>query len=131
MWLTRRELVASTLVAGRVGRAAAQPSKLGMPGPYPGRVVAVHHPASIVSGAYQAEAIRGMMRKGMMELTGAPGWVDAWRVFAEPGDVVGIKVCPVGGRRLSSDATVLNEIIEGLRQAGVRPRDIVICNRYR
>lgn len=66
-----------------------------MPGPYPGRVIAVHHPASIVSGAYQAEAIRGMMRKGMMELTGAPGWVDAWRVFAEPGDVVGIKVCPV------------------------------------
>ena len=131
MWLTRRELVASTLVAGRAGQAAGPPSKLGMPGPYPGRVIAVHHPASIVSGAYQAEAIRGMMRKGMMELTGAPGWVDAWRVFAEPGDVVGIKVCPVGGRRLCSDATVLNEIIEGLKQAGVRPRDIVICNRYR
>ena len=32
----------------------------------------------------------------MMELTGADGWVDAWRQFFEPGDVVGIKVNPVG-----------------------------------
>ena len=33
----------------------------------------------------------------MTTLTGAPGWTDAWRTLFEKGDVVGIKVCPVGG----------------------------------
>ena len=37
-----------------------------------------------------------MMRKGMTDLTGAGGWADAWRLLVEPGDVVGIKVNPVG-----------------------------------
>ena len=32
----------------------AAPAKFGIPGPYPGRVVAIHHPGSIISGAYQA-----------------------------------------------------------------------------
>ena len=71
-------------------------SKLSMPGLYPGRVCAVENPAVLVSGQYQAEPVRKMMRRGMMELTGADGWVDAWRQFFEPGDVVGIKVNPVG-----------------------------------
>lgn len=111
--------------------ARATTSKLGLPGPFPGRVVAVHHPGCIVSDAYQAQPIAGMMRKGMAELTGAPGWVDAWRMFFEPGDVVALKVSPVGGRLLCSDGLVLNQVIDGLKQAGVRPRDIVVYNRYR
>jgi hypothetical protein len=94
-------------------------------------VVAVRHPAAIISDVYQAQPVQQMMHKGMLELTGAPAWADAWRMFFEPGDVVAIKVCPVGGRRLCSDGLVLNQIINGLRQAGVRPRDIVVFNRYR
>jgi uncharacterized protein (DUF362 family) len=102
-----------------------------MPGPYPGRVIAVEHPGSIVSGAYSPEAVGQMMRKGMLELTGAPGWPDAWKVFFEPGDVVGIKVNPVGGKKISSDPSVLNEIIDGLKQAGVKTSDIFVYDRYR
>jgi len=102
-----------------------------MPGPFPGRVVAVEHPGSIVQGAYQAEAIRQMMEKGMTALTGAPGWTEAWRSFFEKGDVVGIKVCPVGGPRLCSDATVLHAILDGLKEAGVPASDIIVFNRYR
>jgi len=129
---TRRELLQSALlasVAGRVATAATKPT-LGIPGPYPGRVIAVDHPASLVSNAYQAEPVRDMLRKGMMALTGAPGWVDAWRVFFEPGDVVAIKVSPVGGKQLCSDALVLNQIIEGLTQAGVKTPDIFVYSRY-
>jgi uncharacterized protein (DUF362 family) len=131
---TRRQFLHTTLPAtAALQRSSAKDtgSRLGLPGPYPGRVIEVHHPASIVSGAYQARPVEDMMRKGMMELTGAPGWVDAWRVFFEPGDVVAIKVCPVGGRRCSSDALVLHQIVEGLKQAGVKTSDIVVYNRYR
>ncbi len=131
---TRRELLYSTFLAAAAFKpspAAETSARLGIPGPYPGRVIAVEHPASIVSGAYQAQPVQDMIRKGMMELTGAPGWVDAWRVFFEPGDVVALKVCPVGGRLICSDGLVLNEVVDGLKQAGVRPGDIFVYNRYR
>ncbi len=132
---TRREVLraalpASCAAAGLTAFAGAKPA-LGIPGPYPGRVVAVSHPGPFVSGAYQAEPVQTMMRRGMTELTGAPGWVDAWRVFFEPGDVVAIKVSPVGGRRLCSDALVLNQVIDGLKQVGVKPGDIFVYSRYR
>ena len=133
--MLRRDFVSAGLFLGSgltsYTGARAATGKLGIPGPYPGRVVAVEHAGSIVSGVYQAEPVRNMMEKGMLELTGAPHWVDAWRVFVEPGDVVGIKVSPVGGKTLCSDASVLNRIIDGLRQAGVRPQDILVFNRYR
>ncbi|HUY13474.1 MAG TPA: DUF362 domain-containing protein [Terriglobia bacterium] len=106
-------------------------SKLAMPGLYRGRVVAVQNPAVLASGRYQAEEVRRMMRLGMTNLTGADGWADAWRRFFEPGDVVGIKVNPVGQPYVISDATVVREIIAGLEAAGVKRRDIVVYDRYR
>src|ERR1035437_10637417 len=69
---------------------------LGIPGAFRGKVVEVRHPGSLISGQYQREPVRAMVRKGMMELTGAPSSAEAWRYFVEPGDVVGIKVNPVG-----------------------------------
>ncbi len=120
----------SLALAARV-ESKAETSKLGMPGLYRGRVVAVENPAVLVSGQYQAEAVRQMMRRGMSELTGADGWADAWRRFFEPGDVVGIKVNPVGQPRVISDATVVREIIGGLEAAGVKRQDIVVYDRYR
>jgi uncharacterized protein (DUF362 family) len=122
-------MAGSALLADLQSKAAT--SKPGMPGPFPGRVISVEHPGCIVSDAYQAEPIRKMMEKGITELTGAPGWTDAWRSFFEKGDVVGIKVCPVGGPKLSSDAAVLNNVIDGLKQAGVATRDMIVFNRYR
>jgi uncharacterized protein (DUF362 family) len=94
-------------------------------------VVAIQNPAVLISGQYQAEAVRQMMRLGMKELVGAEGWVDAWRRFFEPGDVVGIKVNPVGQPHVISDATVVREIIAGLESAGVKRPDIVVYDRYR
>jgi uncharacterized protein (DUF362 family) len=127
--------VAGALSAAPLALAAqvsskAERSKLAMPGLYRGKVVAVEHPGSIVSGKYQAEPVRAMMRRGMEELTGA-GWADAWRQFVEPGDVVGIKVNPVGQPRVISAPEVLREIIAGLEQAGIKRRDIVVYDRYR
>ncbi len=109
----------------------ADASKLAMPGLFRGRVVAVEHPGSIIEGRYQAEPVQQMMRKGMTDLTGAAGWVDAWRMFVEPGDVVGIKVNPVGGPLVVSAAEVVREIIAGLNAAGVKNKDIVVYDRYR
>ena len=104
---------------------------VGIPGPYPGRVIEVEHPRCIVSGAYQEGPVRQMMERGMTELTGSPSWPEAWRTLFQKGDVVGIKVSPVGGPKLCSDATVLHSILDGLNQAGVTNENVIVFSRYR
>src|ERR1043166_363282 len=132
MKVPRRQILKyAGLTGAAMLQSKAQTTKPGMPGPFPGRVVGVEHPGSIVGGVYQGEPVRRMMEKGMTALTGAPAWTDAWRSFFEKGDVVGIKVCPVGGKSLSSDAAVLHNIVDGLKEAGVPARNVIVFNRYR
>ena len=103
MRLTRRHYIGALIGAANVRGLAlgaqvfskSERTKLSMPGLYRGRVVAVENAASIAGGRYQAEPVREMMRRGMTELTGGT-WVEAWKQFFQPGDVVGIKVNPVG-----------------------------------
>jgi hypothetical protein len=106
-------------------------TKLGMPGLHPGRVVAVSHPACIAGGKFYRDPINSMMDEGMIELTDASDSKEAWQQFFERGDVVGIKVSPVGGPLVMSCAEVLQNIIAGLESAGVRRKDIVVYDRYR
>lgn len=137
---TRRHFISGIAAAGATAQSLAlgaqtaakqAPAKLAMPGPFRGRVVRVNHPGSIVSGKYQAEPVQQMIRRGMTELTGAPDWRDAWKMFVEPGDVVGLKLNPVGQPHVISDATVVREVIAGLEAAGVKRKDIVVYDRYR
>jgi len=114
-----------------VVRSKAATSKPGMPGPFPGVVVGVQNAGIITGGVYQADPVRKVMEKGMTALTGAPDWTSAWRSFFEKGDVVAIKVSPVGGKTLCSDGTVLAAILDGLKQAGVTGSDVIVYNRYR
>ena len=71
--------------------SATPRTKWSIPGLFPGRVVEVEHGGSIINGAFQREAVRDMLRRGMVELTGAPDWVSAWRMFVSPGEVIGLK----------------------------------------
>ena len=132
MLLRRNFLSAVLITASRSVRGATSArAKTGIPGPYPGRVIAVRHPGCIISDKYQKTPVQQMIRRGMLELTGAPSWVDAWRVFVEPGDVVGIKLNPNGMPRVISAPEVLHAVIDGLREAGVKSRDIVVFDRNR
>lgn len=103
----------------------------GLPGLYRGRVVKVAHAGSIVNGQYQAGPIEAMMRRGMAELTGQSDWGAAWKQLVQPGEVVGIKLNPVGGPLVMSDATVVHQIVSGLNAAGIPNKDIVLYDRYR
>jgi hypothetical protein len=134
MKIARRDFLRSAALAGAAAigqvHSKASTSKPRMPGPFPGRVVAVEHTGCIAGNIYQAQPIRQMMEQGMTSLTGAPGWTDAWRSMFEKGDVVGIKVSPVGGKNLCSDGTVLHSILDGLKEAGVPANDVIVFNRY-
>src|SRR5229473_2551183 len=137
MAATRRHCLTSLAGGLATAQLSAQVSskadstKLAMPGLYRGRVIAVQNPAAIVSGQFQREPIRQMIRKGMAELTHTDGGADAWRQFFGPGDIVGIKLNPVGQPHVMSSAEVVREIIAGLNSAGVKPKEIVVYDRYR
>ncbi|HET8547567.1 MAG TPA: DUF362 domain-containing protein [Bryobacteraceae bacterium] len=124
-------VTAAQLAAGAQTGGRAPASRLAMPGPYRGRVIAVTHPGSIVSGTFGAEPIAQMIERGMKELTGATESREAWRVFFEPGDVVAIKVNPVGQPHVISSPEAMRAIIAGLQSAGLKLQDIVIYDRYR
>jgi len=119
------------------GAAAGAPArdveneKWGIPGPYPGRVIEVRKPGMIREGVRNREAIAEATRRGMKELTGADDATSAWRSFFEPGDVVGVKMNPVGNPLANSSSELMLEVIEGLKSAGVKPKDIVVFERYR
>src|SRR5687767_4153267 len=90
MWLAGAALLPSASEAKRKAK------QFQMPGAHLGRVVEVRHPASIINDKPDRRVVAEMLRRGIMELTGAPDAVQGWRSLFERGDVVGVKVNPVG-----------------------------------
>ncbi len=120
------------------GRSVENPRpEFAMPGPYPGRVVEVRHRGAVKpDNSICADTVHTMMNRGMCELTGRDHAEDAWKRFFQPDDVVGIKVNPVGYKTRPSaigaisSPEVLLEIVAGLKSAGVKPRNIIVFERY-
>lgn len=106
-------------------------TKWSIPGLFRGRVVEVEHPASIQSGVVNREVVRDMLRRGMQELTGAPDWVAAWRMFFQPGEVVGLKLNPVSRPYVISSPETVQEIVTCLEACGIKRNDIVAYDRYK
>src|SRR5262249_35580293 len=120
------------------GRSVEVPhAPLGMPGPFPGRVVEVRHPGAVADdNTINARAVQSMMHDGMRSLTGSDDVQLAWQRFFRRGEVVGIKVNPVGRVRDGqvgsiSSPEVLRETVRCLHEyAGVRKQDIIVFERY-
>jgi uncharacterized protein (DUF362 family) len=119
------------------GKSVEDPNPaFALPGRYPGRVIEIHHPSSVTADQVQQQPVKQMIERGMMELTGAPGAVQAWQSMFTKGDRVGIKVNPVGYARNAnvvssiSNFAVIMEIVEGLKSAGVGLNDIILFERY-
>jgi len=116
----------------RAAGGKAEPNtKWGVPGPFPGRVIEVRHPGMIKNDVKNSAAIGQAVARGITELTGATDAVEAWKSFFEPGDVVGVKMNPVGNPLANSSNELLLEVIAGLKAAGVKTKDIVVFERYR
>ncbi len=140
VWAAQRAVppaVTSAPGSRRQAVPVAGSAALGMPGPYPGRVVEVHHPGSVGTAQKNGysernrEAVKTMIARGMKELVGADDAVQAWRSFFSAGDRVGIKLVPVGKPDSISSYEVVLEVIDALITAGVRKNDILVFERYR
>jgi uncharacterized protein (DUF362 family) len=106
------------------------PSRLGMPGLFPGRVIEVRDSKAIVSNRVSQPIVRGLLERAITELTGEKSARDAWANFVEPKDVVGIKINPSGAPACCSSPELIREIISSVRAVGVPARNIVVYDRY-
>lgn len=104
----------------------------GMPGPYPGRVVAVKSAKCLDATGERADAqvVREMMERGMRELTGEQKVVDAWRRFFEPSDVIGIKVNCGGHPWVVSSHEIVAETVRNLTAIGIKPSQVYVYERF-
>lgn len=104
----------------------------GMPGPHPGRVVAVKSEKSVdtASNAANDGVVREMMARGLCALTGTKTASEAWRRFFVPADVVGIKVNCGGHPYVVSSYEIVAETVRQLMALGIPPAQIFLYERF-
>ena len=104
----------------------------GMPGPYPGRVIAVKSDRSVdvATGEANDDVVREMMAQGMRALTGATTTPEAWRRFFVPEDVVGIKVNCGGYPYCVSAYEIVAETVRQLMSVGIPANRIYVYERF-
>ena len=104
-------------------------TKHSLPGPFPGKVVEVVDPKSLVENKPDAAVVQDMFEKGVSALTGRT-LKDSFGLFFENNDIVGIKVNPVGPKLISTCPEVVDCLIAWLVQGGIPRPQIVIWDRF-
>lgn len=103
--------------------------KHSLPGRYPGKVVKIDTGTASSETGIDKNKVREAVNKGLHALTGEKDTAKAWLQFVSPGDKIGLKVNPIGGKLLSTRPEVVDIILEGLKSAGIPPADIIIWDR--
>jgi hypothetical protein len=103
--------------------------KHALPGPFPGRVVEVKDPRSLVDETIDAKVVSGMFERGVRRLTGKD-MAESYGLFFEPGDVIGIKVNPVGPPLINTHIELTQAVVAWLIGNKVPPDHIVIWDRF-
>ncbi len=100
-----------------------------LPGPFPGRVVQVKDPKSLVGEKFDAKVIADMVEKGIRELTGR-SMKESFAMFIQPNDIVGLKVNPVGPPLINTRHEVVEAVIKWLVDSGLPKKNIIIWDRF-
>lgn len=74
--------------------------------------------------------VAGLVERGITTLTGRENVADAWRQFAGPVDVVGIKIVARGGPLFAVHNEIVQVVIAGLKSAGVPDNHIIVWDKY-
>ena len=140
--LHRREFAATALSMIGAATAAAQEPKagarpaaptraLGVPGPYPGRVVEARNPAMIRG----RQGPRGDQDDPRSRDRGADRRRRRGRSLAVASSSratsSGSRSCPTAIPLAHTSHELVLEVIDGLKSAGVKPKDILVFDRYR
>jgi uncharacterized protein (DUF362 family) len=102
---------------------------LSMPGKFPGKVVKVVDPQSVFEDKPVKSVTYRMLSDAMLQLTGAASLKEAWLMFVQPGEKIGLKLNPIGGKLLSTSHELVQSVIEQLLDAGISRDDLVLWDR--
>jgi hypothetical protein len=103
-------------------------AKGAIPGPFPGRVVEVRDPRSLVDDKVDAAVVREMLEQGITRLTGK-GMKESFALLFRPDDVVGLKVNPVGPV-INTRPEVTEAVIRWLVDSGLPKENVIIWDRF-
>jgi len=112
------------------GTVAPLHAGMGMPGPFPGRVVEVKSPSAIVLNHVNSSVVQEMIALGMTKLTGASTVLKAWQTLFNSQDIVGIKINASGVPGCVSSPEIVNKIIRWLNEVGIPPQNIFLYERF-
>lgn len=129
---TRREFLKQVAIAGAAvtalpGTVLSADGVVGARGK--SRVVLTTDAAALKGDVVSQKTVENMLGRGIAKLTGKSTASDGWKQLFKPNDVVGIKVNCLFGKGVSTRPEVVNAIIAGLRQAGVKPDNIIVWDR--
>jgi hypothetical protein len=105
-------------------------TKTSVPGPFPGKVVKVTDPRSLVADKFDGKVIDAMVRKGIASLTGKDKAQDSVGLFFTKDDIIGIKVNPVGPPLINTRLETIDAVVKWLVDGGIRSDHIVIWDRF-
>src|SRR5258705_3416075 len=77
----------------------------------------------------QARVVRRMVDSLVCSVTGAQSVAGAWRSLVPPADKVGIKVSAMGRSVSGTNPELVDAIVDGLSEAGVPPKNIIIWDK--
>ena len=100
-----------------------------LPGPFPGRVVKITDPNSLKDNRFDRQVIAGMVERGIAHLTGK-NLKESFDGFFEKGDVIGLKVNPVGPPLINTRPELVDAVIDWLTANGVPRANIIIWDRF-
>jgi len=103
--------------------------KHALPGAFPGKVVEVKDKRSLVHEKFDGKIIGEMFERGIRTLTGKD-MKASFALFFEPGDIVGIKVNPVGPPLINTRPELADAVIKWLVDNKVPKTNIVIWDRF-
>ena len=130
---TRRDFL-KTVVAGAATLTSAKfsladkvlPSSAAKSKVVIARDAAVYGP----SGTLDSARVQKLLDNALQSFFEVHDPVAAWKKVVRPGEVVGLKVNTIAGPGLSTNVALVDAICERLKQAGIKPNDIVIWDRF-
>ncbi|MCD6386395.1 DUF362 domain-containing protein [Candidatus Sumerlaeota bacterium] len=86
--------------------------------------------ARLAPDKFNKELLKQKLDRALMRLTNTDVPAKAWKSLFSPKDVVGLKLNCLAGKGLSSTPELVYAVVDGLLQAGVPERNIIIWERF-
>lgn len=81
------------------------------------------------SAAPDSARVQKLLDQAMQHFAESSDPITPWKLLVRPGEVVGLKVNTIAGPGLSTHPVLVEAICERLKQAGVKPADIIVWDR--